>query len=305
MTGGINITGDAPFTHASDNAMQAGGLFMTGNFVSVLGNTLNVSPGGIQVTGTEARISDNTVYQGTVHGIVAGGQSKLRDNKLIDCNTTDDSLGSGIYLQGDQCQMFGNVVENRTSIGKIRYGVYARATTGHQFRDNRYVGMQAEDVHSTTPNPPVVPRSQELVADHALTPAGAGVTEDTLKSAMFGAGSLGPAGGVRIRAGGHGTGVGGTKTIRLYFGATAVAALNVPAGVATWLLDATVFDGNGEAFQVWEYRAYINGALSVESGLGTSTENTTTSPVVVRVTGQKAIAGDDLDCQLFQVERFQ
>jgi hypothetical protein len=167
-------------------------------------------------------------------------------------------------------------------------------------RDNRIINMETAEIFSSVPTTSD-PRSQGLHLDHSTTTAPANTFENDLKSFTYPAGAFTPFGGVRVGAVGNTLGSGGSKTVKLYFGGSALVNIPITNPGDSWRVEAEIFNAGGEAVQQYSIKTYRAGLL-VGSVNGVLTVNTAIGPVTIKCTGQKTSAGDTITQTMFLVE---
>lgn len=128
LGGSLGTTAIAcPDALISNNRINNGGLYCPGLYSTISGNVLVNAIGGIIAQGTDARINGNCIRQSNTWGIVAGANALIESNKIIDANT-GNSVQGAVYLDGNNCMVMGNHIENRTAIGLATHGINARST---------------------------------------------------------------------------------------------------------------------------------------------------------------------------------
>lgn len=134
-------------------------------------------------------------------------------------------------------------------------------------------------------------------SDHALT----GTTnETTLASTSIAAGTIGATGGIYVLVSGTLTGVAGTKTMRLKFGATTLATITDAAGTSSdWYFEAWCYNTSNGA-QRWFINRNGNDLLTSSFDYTTSAEDTTQNKTLA-VTGQLGAAGDTITQTMMDV----
>src|SRR5256885_541424 len=76
-------------------------------------------------------------------------------------------------------------------------------------------------------------------SDHALTGT---LVETNLSSTSIGASTIGSTGGLFVHAVGTAIGAGGTKTVKMYLGASSFFSLSVPANNQCWFIKAWIYN---------------------------------------------------------------
>lgn len=119
-----------------------------------------------------------------------------------------------------------------------------------------------------------------------------GTGEDTLASSSVPAGFMGTTGGIKVRAAGTKTLSNGTKTIKFYFGSTAITVHPPDNNIMDWQFEAEIWN---TSFAVQKIRwTFINGDRDVMShyaGYETAAEDTTAA-VTIKMTGECAHTSD-------------
>lgn len=128
-------------------------------------------------------------------------------------------------------------------------------------------------------------------SDHAVTGT---VAETTMASFSLGANTVGPTGGLFIYASGTASGAGGTKTVKLYLGATALHSQAIAANSQEWLLKAYIFNtSTGAQRAVVEISYFASGGGAPTSTFHYVTSSIdTTAAQTVKLTTTNASAGD-------------
>lgn len=85
-------------------------------------------------------------------------------------------------------------------------------------------------------------------SDHAVTGT---VAETTLSSTSISANTIGPTGGIHILAVGSGVGAAGSKSVKLYLGATVLMTFTVPAGNQCWFIKAWIYNTATNAQRIY------------------------------------------------------
>lgn len=85
-------------------------------------------------------------------------------------------------------------------------------------------------------------------SDHAVTGT---VAETTLASTSVSANTIGPTGGLHLLAVGSAVGAGGSKTVKLYLGATVLMSFTVPASNQCWFVKAWIYNTASTAQRIY------------------------------------------------------
>jgi hypothetical protein len=127
------------------------------------------------------------------------------------------------------------------------------------------------------------------------------LTEETLMSYTLPAGALAVNGrGVRFTTRGVLAANGNTKTIRLYFGATAIAVLS-GTGASVWAMNGWVWR-TGAATQMGSADQAMSGIAIWTPGAGTTPAETLSGTVLIKVTGTAPTAVGDITARVLMVE---
>lgn len=296
----------------SDNKINKSGILATQDGGShncpnlLVSNNRIIKAGGnaIDLSGTDSVVNNNHITSPVASGIVISGvRALISNNKILNPNTGNTAARAGIVSTTNFSQIFGNHIENISGgDGYAQYGIYLNNASGTQHRDNRILNMVTENIFSASPTS-TDPRAQEVHLDYEQTTAAINASENTLKSITYPAGYFTPSGGIRIKAAGGTAGSGSNKNIRIYFGTSKFFDTAIATPGDSWLVDAVVFGANAEGAQRYEWKFYRAGVF-IQSDMGVLAENTTTGPVIVKVTGQKVTGSDTITQTIFSVERF-
>lgn len=128
-----------------------------------------------------------------------------------------------------------------------------------------------------------------------------GTGEDNLKSTTISANQLLTTGGIRLRAAGTISGTAGTKTVKLYFGASAWTVMTQGADDNfDWLVEAEIYNTATNAQRIFWKRVEDYG--STDMGYETAAIDTTAN-VTVKLTGECSDAGTTITQTMWIVER--
>ena len=244
----------------------------------------------------------------------------IRDFSIINYYETGDI---GIYFEGDGFMTVDNCFFTNNSDGatgiKIEGPVVGPYT--HRVTNNRFTNVAQEiTIESTTPRNRVwtegntnslwsesdsrININSDLVKDRrgwvlaSTTPAVAvstsGTGEDNLQSTVIPANLLSTYGCIKVFASGTVTGSAGNKTIKLYFGATAVTVFPAAALTGSWQLEARIQNATAGA-QSLDWKFTVNGAPATVSGGQSYPLIDTTVDVTVKLTGECANGADTID----------
>jgi len=280
---GIGVTPSSPRLVVNDNVIT----YPYGN--------------GIVVSGDDAMITDNSIYQSTSSAIhVIGDYAQVNGNKIIDANTSGGAgaNGSGIFLQGDNWDIYNNIIANRSAAGLAFYGIYVASYNGLARRDNTITGMQTSEIYWNSPTSART-RPQETYLDGVSHTLANNTSEQTMGTYTIPASHLGPFGGIRIIACGTVSGSGGIKTLQLYFG-TSVFSVNLNTGSDEWRLEVDIQNGAVEGGQAITVVYYINGVW--QAPYVTASATNTSNATVVKTTGTKASGSDGMTQKTFLVQ---
>lgn len=137
-------------------------------------------------------------------------------------------------------------------------------------------------------------------SDHAITGT---VAEMDLTSFTLTANTMGPTGALLINFSGTFTGAAGIKTVRFYFGGTAVITLAVLAADTYWNGEIWIYNTAANA-QRAAYRmssAPGSGIVSTHVGASVTFAKDTTANQTIKLTTQNASAADTTTEQTFNV----
>lgn len=139
-------------------------------------------------------------------------------------------------------------------------------------------------------------------SDHAVTGT---ASETTLASTNIAANSIGPTGSLLVLAAGSASGAGGAKTVKIYFGATVMLTLSVPAGTQCWYIKMWHSNTATNAQRMFMESGSIPAAVGASAApvlnysYATSAIDTTAN-VTIKVTTTNASAADTLTQSMWE-----
>lgn len=128
-----------------------------------------------------------------------------------------------------------------------------------------------------------------------------GTGEDDLSSVTITGGTIGATGSIEVMACGTITGAAGNKTLKLYFGATAIITSATAAGTADWMLRARISNTATGAQRILTEWSDHQSATNYNQDYITAAIDTTSS-VIVKVTGECANGADTITQTMFEVQ---
>lgn len=273
--------------------------------------------GGTPITGTDINVNDITarsisLTQASGSNAVliqtTGARLKLSSagtTDYLESNGTTTISAAGSFSVGNSLSVRNNVASNFLSVGLSGTQYFGVSTTA--------VSVNAVTLDLSTVGS-VVSSSAGSIPMRMGTASGAGSTAtlqgvanvNTTAVGNVGAGEddlitfslianclTGNGHGVRITAWGDGANNANAKTLRMYFGATALVTTSLTAGQAdTWRIEATVIR-TGAATQVASAQLLQFGATTLIDVENTSPGETLTGAVTIKCTGD-ATADDDI-----------
>jgi len=98
-----------------------------------------------------AQVNDNYIYEAANYGIqVDGDYIAVLDNVIIDGNTDDGANVSGILVNGNYPQVYGNHIENVAGgNGHLKYGITCTSCDRPTLRDNLINNMETTSYYLT------------------------------------------------------------------------------------------------------------------------------------------------------------
>lgn len=136
---------------------------------------------------------------------------------------------------------------------------------------------------------------EHIIPGGTLTSKGANIGDETPERPRFRYGSK--LGRLHIRAEGTKAGVGGNKTIKLYWGSQAIAIIAAANNTNAWVIDAWV--------QMTDETAQIINATTLDTSTLVATHTAGSQNLAndckVYVTGQAAVAGDTVTCHSLSI----
>ena|SRR6266852_5566853 len=138
-----------------------------------------------------------------------------------------------------------------------------------------------------------------LFRDNSDTALTGTIVETNLKSVSISANTIGPTGGLFIKAIGSAIGAGGSKTVKLWIGATVLTTLTVPSGNQCWFIKAWIYNTATGAQRVYVEAGSIPAVVGVAGvpvlsyEYETAAEDTTQNKTL-KTTVALASAGDTL-----------
>ena len=137
--------------------------------------------------------------------------------------------------------------------------------------------------------------------DHAHT----GNTNETdLASVSITGGTITATGGLHVLAAGTTTTAGGTKRVRLYFGATAIGDTTAVTGTGDWFFEAWIYNTAANAQRCLVLWSTHNSATNFNQDYITAAIDTA-SAVTLKCTGLLAAGGDTVTQTMFDVSIIQ
>lgn len=122
-----------------------------------------------------------------------------------------------------------------------------------------------------------------LFRDNSDTALTGSIIETNLKSVSISANTIGPTGGLFVKAVGSAIGAGGTKSVKLWFGSTVVMAFTVPSGSQCWFIKAWIYNTATNAQRIYVEAGSIPAAVGIAAApvltyeYETISENTATN----------------------------
>lgn len=132
------------------------------------------------------------------------------------------------------------------------------------------------------------------------TRSSSGTGEDDLGSLSIGANTIGATGLIHVIAAGTITGAAGNKTLKLYFGGTAIITSATAAGTSDWLLEAWIHNTATNAQRIYVQWSDHQSATNFNKDYTTLAIDTTAS-ATLKVTGECANGADTITETLFDV----
>lgn len=246
--------------------------------------------GGTTQTQTGVILSDNITYSNAV-GISI---STYCDKTKVRGNNSYSNTTYGIRNEGNN-----GLFAHNTVTGNTTYGVFQNGSTvsGNEFYENVINSNPGNFVNNGIGT--IVNR----VMKHYVNSVGhTGTTDETDitgESVTVLANKLLTKSGIRVTAWGSKTGSAGNKTIKLYFGATAVTAIGPTNDTNSWSIDTTIYNNNSTSSQKIVAKSYNASTLSQ---VITTSAIDTTADVLVKLTGTLANSADSITVQGFRVE---
>jgi hypothetical protein len=140
-------------------------------------------------------------------------------------------------------------------------------------------------------------------SDHAVSGP---ITETTLASTTVSANTIGPTGSLLVIAAGSASGAGGGKTIKIYFGASVMLTLAVPAGTQCWYIKMWHSNTSTNAQRMFIESGSIPAAVGSSAApvlnfsYATSAVDTTQNQTL-KVTTTNANAGDTCTQSMWEI----
>lgn len=131
--------------------------------------------------------------------------------------------------------------------------------------------------------------------------ATSGTGEDDLASTTITGNTIGQTGSIEVLACGTVTGAAGNKTIKLYFGGTAIITTATAAGTADWMLRARISNTATNAQRIFVEWSDHQSATNFNKDYTTLAIDTT-SAVVVKVAAECANGADTVTQTMFEVQ---
>ena len=128
-----------------------------------------------------------------------------------------------------------------------------------------------------------------------------GTGEDDLGSLSISGGTIGATGSIEVLVAGTITGAAGNKTIKLYFGGTAIITTATAAGTSSWMLRARISNTATNAQRIFVEWGDHQSVSNYNKAYTTQTIDTTAA-VIVKATGECANGADTITETMFEVQ---
>lgn len=248
-------------------------------------------------------IAPNSIYSNNIiigyrNGIRAGGTGgslgvRMQGNTMRDLNPANSASEACLVVVGNYPQILGNRCV--AGAGHPKYGLSLNGSTYPMIEGNQWIGMETGDLVllNTGSMTAATPSPQAYYTVNPAFNGPADTNENTIASVTLPKSYFSLFGGIEIEAFGEIAGAGGTKDLRLYFGGTLLgAALNTGVVTTTYRMSAIVsMQGTATTAQ----HAYVQGwegTVLELAAFNSLTVDTVTNTVEVKLTCQKASAGD-------------
>lgn len=302
------MTGDDVFTDT--------GYIINRSILDGDGSSRNYNPAGDFATGYQLELinvgTPNIVFDSTgINVTVPGGSIGLFTYdgsawkyKIIGDTYTDADMTA---VEGDISDIEGDISDLSDAIDAVDAshagtsapattvaGMWWLDTTNHILKYRNEANDAWISVYDTA-NSQVI-QSRKIIASSASTISTSGTGEDTLHTTTIAAGIMGATSILHIIAAGQKTnGSSNQKTIKFYFGATAITVVNANTDAGDWRLEVFIINTSAGA-QVWQSFC-LNATTITYMNTGSSSIDTT-SPVTVKVTGEVGNTGADVISQM-------
>lgn len=287
------------FTGADD--VQSGTGTVSGNTINGFGTDANALGNSLYAHNTNGlSINGNSIVKGARYGIYLGDNSvgtSIVGNSIHDMWSEDLTVPTGIYANGTDSSVTidGNTFTKGDSAATYTFAHGRAITIGNQANNDVRVGTN----YSTGVKTLLLDSGDKAAKINYSVTTTAGTGEDDLNTFVIPAATIGIAGGIRVTAAGTKTGANDNKTIKFYFGATAITFHAAANNTNDWKFEATIFNTATNSQQIswtgWD------GATPLQ-GYDTASIDTT-ADVTIKVTGECANAGDAILQKIFYVER--
>jgi hypothetical protein len=269
-------TGTALFVHSTEGLSISGLSILSPGRTGVLFTGLNIG----------ASFTDSTIYDAwsetyAPYGVHANGGTGTIDGTTYNSSVTIDGI---TFSKGTSSATY-------TYASKPAAAIRVASIAGN------YVNLgknYINNVHTYLLDTGFYATSRKLTG--AST---SGTGEDNLDSMTIPAATIGVSGGLRITAAGTKAGANGNKTLKFYFGATAVTFHAAANNTNDWRFEAVIFN-TATNKQVISWIGH-DGATPLQ-GYDTAAIDTTAA-VTVKITGECADGGDKITSQMFYIER--
>jgi hypothetical protein len=136
--------------------------------------------------------------------------------------------------------------------------------------------------------------------DHAVTGT---LTETDMSTTTITGGTIGATGGLRVLIAGTGAGAGGSKTLKMYLGASSILSFTVSSGSREWVLEAWIFNTaqNAQRITVQFSDVASGGAGATPFTRYFTTGVDTSVNVTLKTTATLVNTGDTLTSSMFDV----
>lgn len=128
-----------------------------------------------------------------------------------------------------------------------------------------------------------------------------GTGEDDLASVTITGGTIGSTGSIEVLAAGTITGAGGNKTLKLYFGGTAIITSATAAGTSDWMLRARISNTASSAQRIFVEWSDHQSATNFNKDYTTLAIDTSAN-AILKVTGECANGADVITQTMFEVQ---